>query len=270
MFRRLLLVLLLFSFVSADFIPRNLDVFVTVNEDGTAYIVEQFDFLVTGSYHLSLYETGIPTNNLASWATLTGLNDVRYHVDSRVVDIQNQVIGPQPLSRCNPLEDTCYGQLIITYTTAPYYTDKGITEGTGVVFIDSYKPRTKQYVLNSRAFVFEFSQKEDIILNDITTLTLEVPEGSVVVEVKPLPENFEGSKPPFKEVSYSWSNTILPNFSFIFEKEGSLDSEITAFFLGFQSEVFSWLSGEYGLAIIILVSILLVSYFYLTRSRKGA
>lgn len=266
--KRILFLIMLLSLSAAEYSVTAMDVVIEVNEDGTAEITENIYLLITTDYHISLYKTGITQNDLASWSTLTGLSNVRYHVDNRYVDVSNVVVRPQPVSRCNPLADLCHGELSITYKVGPYMDSMGnpVNE-TGLFTADSYKPRTTKYTLNSRAIRFEESELRDVILGKDQRLTFLIPAKATIIEVTPLPEDV--SKEEIRDAkSLSWENTVLAHFNIVFEKEESLDEEVLGFFLDSRNTFNSIVSGPEGPALIVLILIMVGAYLHLQGKVK--
>ena len=263
--RRLLLLLLLLSLSFAEFRMTALDVLADVGEDGSAQVTERMHFIITTSYHQSLYESTISKNDLASWSSATGSEEVRSHFDNRYVEIDNVVVSPAPLSNCNALADLCHGELVITYTLEPYFDSEGeAIPGTGIFTMDEYKPRTVKYSLNSEAIYFEGSELGDVILGESVRLTLLLPERAELVEVRPVPdEEVTGGA-----TQLSWTNRVLSHFTCVFEIEDSLDQEVVGFFVGTRGELSSLLYGPEGIAILALVAIVIGAYFFLQTKVK--
>ncbi len=266
--KRLLLVILLLSLSYSAFTVTALDVTVDVNEDGSADITEDLYLLITTDYHISVYTNGLTQNDLASWGSLTGLSDVRHHVDNRIVDVQNVVVRPQPVSRCNPLADLCHGELKISYKVDAYRTKEGnAVDNSGLFLADEYKPRTTRYILNSGGMSFEESDLGDVILGENERLTFVFPKMSKITEVTPLPEGV--SKDEVGELKeLGWENTVLARFNIVFEVEESLDTEVLQFFLDAREGITDLVSGPEGPALIILVVIIIGGYLHLQGKVK--
>ena len=266
--RHILFLILLFSLSYAAFTVTALDVVVDVNEDGSADITEDLYLLITTDYHISVYTNGLTQNDLASWGSLTGLSDVRYHVDNRIVDVQNVVVRPQPVSRCNPLADLCHGELKISYRVDAYRSKDGsAVNNSGLFLADEYKPRTTRYTLNSGGMSFEESDLGDVILGKNERLTFLLPDMSTLIEVAPLPEGVE--KDEVTEIrELSWENTVLARFNIVFEEEESLDTEVLQFFLNAREGITDLVSGPEGPALIILIVIVVGGYLHLQGKVK--
>lgn len=266
--RRWAFLLLLLSFSFAEFTLTAMDVLVDVDGDGNAQVTERLHYIITSSYHISLYESGLAKTDMASWSSIVSTGDVRYHLDNRVVNIRNVVVRPAPTSRCNPLAELCHGELTISYDAEPYVrADGSVVPETGIFSVDEYKPRTRKFTLNPGAISFETSELGDVILGENQRITLALPQGAAVQYVSPLPEETIESR---GRVQMAWQNAVLAHFSLVFEKEESLDQEVINFFMGARSELYGFLSGPQGLPALALVLIIAGSYFYLqARERKG-
>jgi hypothetical protein len=269
--RNLLLAVLMLSASFAAFTITAMDMVVNVNDDGTADITESVYLLITTDYHISVYSNGLAQNDLASWSSLTGLSEVRYHVDNRDVDVQDVVVRPQPVSRCNPLADLCHGELKISYHVDSYRNKAGEpANATGLFIADKYKPRTTRYSLNTGALAFEQSELGDVILGENQRLTFLMPGMVEIIKVAPLPEEVEvGEVPYLRELS--WENTVLAHFKITFEKEESLDKEVLEFFMNARDALTGLVSGPEGPALIVLAVIIVGGYLHMqTRVGKVA
>lgn len=267
----LLALILTFSFAYSAITLTSMDVNIDVNEDGSAEITENLGLIITTDYHISLYTSGLSQNDLASWSALTGLQDVRCHVDNRYVDISNVVVRPQPTYQCNPLADLCHGQLKISYHVDGYRDKEGnLINDTGLFLLDEYKPRTTRYSLNSAALGFEESGLGDVILGENERLSIVLPEDAETIEVNPLPEGV--SRADLKGLKeMTWQNTVLARFSIVFEREEGLDQEVLGFFVETRNAIMQVISGPEGIAIIALVVIVVGGYLHLqTRVKKVA
>ncbi len=266
--KRFLLVVMMLSLAYSAFTTTALDMTVEVNEDGSAEITEEIYLLITTDYHISTYAKGLTQNDLASWSSLTGLGDVRYHVDNREVDVQNVVVRPQPVSRCNPLADLCHGELKITYRVAAYADKDGEpVNNSGLFIAEQCKPRTTQYALNSGALSFEKSDLGDVILGENQRLTFVFPEKATLIEVCPLPEG-ENKEDMGKLKELTWENTVLARFGIVFEIEQSLDAEVLQFFLDAREWMTGLVSGPEGPALVVLALIVIGAYIHLQGKVK--
>lgn len=266
-----LFTVLLLSTSFAGFKITAMDVIINVNEDGSADVTENLHLIVTTDYHISLYENGLAQSDLASWSSLTGLNEVRYHMDNRNVDVQEVVVRPQPVSKCNPLADLCHGELRITYHVDAYRNREGEpVNATGLFIADGYKPRTTRFTLNSAALGFEQSELGDVILGENQRLTFVLPGRVSILEVSPLPEDMDAaSLDVVRELS--WENTVLAHFRISFETEDSLDTEVLEFFMDARGWVTGLVSGPEGPALIVLAVIIVGGYLHLqTKVKKVA
>ncbi|MFA5412046.1 MAG: hypothetical protein WC350_01715 [Candidatus Micrarchaeia archaeon] len=267
--RKALFALLLLSLTYAEFTLTAMDVLVDVNAQGDATVTEKLHYIITSSYHISLYESNLAKTDIGSWGALIGSDEVRSHLDNRVVSVENVVVRPAPTSRCNPLAELCHGELTITYEAKPYVRADGEeVPGTGIFTVEQYKPRTTRYTLNEGALQFQTSELGDVVLGENERLSFMLPRGAKVAYVNPLPGNTEQTGDGRQQLS--WENEVLAHFSMVFEKEEGLDQEVIGFFIGARSKLYDFLSGPQGLPAIALVLILAGSYLYLQTKQKKA
>ncbi len=266
--RMWIFVLLLLSFAYAEFTLTAMDVVVDVDGGGNAVVTEQLHYIMTSSYHISLYESGLTKTDLASWGSIINGSDVRCHLDNRVVNIENVVVRPAPTSSCNPLAELCHGELTITYDAKPYVrADGSVVPETGIFSVDAYKPRTKKFTLNPGALSFQTSELGDVILGENQRITIMLPQGGKVQYVSPPPEETIEAQ---GRAQMSWQNAVLAHFSLVYEKEESLDQEVINFFMGARTELYGFLSGPQGIPALLLALIIVGSYFYLQARQKKA
>jgi hypothetical protein len=266
--RRWAFLLLLLSLAFAEYTLTAMDVVVDVDGGGNAKVTEKLHYIITSSYHISLYESGLTKTDLASWSSIINSSDVRYHLDNRVVNIENVVVRPAPTSRCNPLAELCHGELTISYDAKQYArADGSVVPETGIFSVDAYKPRSKKFTLNPGALSFETSELGDVILGENQRITIMLPQGATVQYVSPLPEETVEAQ---GRTQMSWQNAVLAHFSLVFEKEESLDQEVINFFMGARTELYDFLKGPQGMPALLLVLITAGSYFYLQARQKKA
>ncbi len=260
---------LLVALAHAEFRLVAMDVLLDVDEQGNALVTEKLHYIITTQYHIALYESSLAKTDLASWGTVVGSDEVRYHLDSRVVSIGNVVVRPSPTSRCNPIADLCHGELTITYGAGPSKGRGGEPiAGTGVFTVEEYKPRTIRYTLNKGALQFQTSELGDVILGENERLSFMLPRGAKVTYVNPLPGGTEQAGDGRQQLS--WSNYVLAHFSMVFEKEEGLDQEVIGFFMGARGRLYSFISGPEGAPAVALIVIITGSYLYLQRKQKKA
>lgn len=89
-----------------------------------------------------------------------------------------------------------------------------------------------------------------------------------MTDVSPLPNNLEEKRTPFYADSLTWYKQILPRFTLEFEVEGTLESEIVAFFSSIQDVLSEKAMGYEGLPFIFIILILITSLVYLHRVRN--
>ncbi len=268
--RWLLALLLLVPFAHADFLLERVDVQISdIGSDGNAKVHESIKFIMTGDYSQSLYDTGFSNNEMAFWSTTTGLKDVKRHVNPERGEVKDFRIRPQPRTGCNPIQETCHGELILDYTVYPNYnasTGKA-TQGTGLFTVERYKPRTTRYTLNPEALSFTETDQQNIIIDDNVYLSMELPRDAILLDVNPLPP---GSDMEFPEKArhLTWTDMILVRFTLIFDVEDTLEKEVSLFFSDLTSTIVGWVSSPHGYAMVIMVAIILGGYIYINVSKK--
>jgi hypothetical protein len=258
-------VLILFLFISiafASFEIESVNVKISdIQSDGSAKVQESIKFLVKGDFSKKVYDSGFQTkDDLSFWSNSTGLKHVNQHVNPAVVQIENFRLQPQPRSGCNPFLDMCHGELRFDYTIKPSYNKSDIVNGTGLFFVDAYKPRTTRYTLNPKALSFTKTNGGNLILEPEVWLNIELPPESKDILMNPSPSS-SGEE-------LSWNDMVLVQFSLVFEVEESIDKEVTQFFSDVLGNFQTTISSQHGMAFLALIAILVGSYVYINISKK--
>ncbi|MDD5171611.1 MAG: hypothetical protein PHF60_01090 [Candidatus ainarchaeum sp.] len=268
--RKVLILLLLFTMLHAEFLIERVDVSISdIKSDGSANVHESIKFIMYGDYSMSLYDSGIASNDLSFWSTSTGLKDVKFHTNPATVDIRDFRLRPQPRTKCNPIQGTCHGELILDYSAYPNYKANASSEiepGTGLFTVEKYKPRTLRYTINPASLSFTTTPEGNIILDDTVFLTIKLPADSVLLDANPQPS--DSIELPAYVDSLSWTDVVLVKFSLIFDVEEGIDKEVSDFFGSIITSVSNTLGSPHGIAVVVLIIILIGSYAYILMSRR--
>jgi hypothetical protein len=272
---RLPLILLVLAMLvhsqSSNFLIDEVTVHISdISDDGSAKVKENIKFVMYGEYSNSLYDSGIAKNSLTIWANNTELKDVKIHVNTAHVDVRDFRLRPQPRTQCNPIQEICHGELILDYMAYPSYNDTMQSTpviGTGLFRIEQYKPRTKRYTLNPNSLSFTTTSDGNVVLDENVYLTIELPSDSMLLDVNPYPSD-EDLDLPVHVPKLSWTDIVLVKFSLVFDVEQGIDQEISGFFTGITRSISSTLSSPEGFAIIVLMVVLIGSYFYIVMAKR--
>jgi len=269
--RILLILLLVASIASADFMIERVDVTVSdIQGDGSAQVHESIKVVMFGDYSDSVYDSGISTNDLSFWSTNLGLKDVKFHVNPAKVDIRDLRVRPQPRTKCNPIQKICHGELVLDYRAYPTYKDNQTKEpvsGTGLFSVYDYKPRTERFTINPSALSFTTTSEGNVILDKDVYLTIKPPAGSVLLDINPRPEGIDAELPAHID-TLSWTDIVLVKFSLVFDVEEGIDKEVSDFFGGIVGGISSAMSGPQGIALVALVLLVTGSYLYIMMAKR--
>ncbi len=266
--------LLLASLPHADFSMKSLSVFVNVNLDGSANIEEKLEVVVNGSQSRDLYDATRSTySDLTTWKNLTSLSEMRHHVTRAKTEVTDLRIVPGAIERCNSYMGICYATVTITYRIPAGQ------NGSGLMKVERYKPRTARYYLQQDALSFEQTKTGDLILPTGTVIAFAIPQGSEKIFFSTVPTNlgdepdesfkydqdsntryYVGSKRIFR-----WQGNALSKFQFTYEVEMPLESEVVEFFVGSQRSVSDLLFGPQGAAAFFLMFAAAASFYYFNR-----
>ncbi|HIH19000.1 MAG: hypothetical protein UW92_C0001G0011 [Candidatus Jorgensenbacteria bacterium GW2011_GWA2_45_13] len=259
-----LLAAALFSTVTyADFSMRSLEVQVNINRDGGANVEEKIALLISGTPSRELYEaTRAAYSDIATWKNRTKLSEMRHHISRVNTDITNIRVIPQSLESCNSFVGTCRATVLIDYAVP------ASANGSGLVKVDRYKPRTAKYSLQQDALSFEQTKTGDLVLPSGTTISISIPQAAEKIYFSSLPQNLEDESESFRYDQsanlrfytgstriFNWQGDTLSKFQFSYEIESPLESEVIDFFQSSQNFVVQFFLGPQGFPAIFLLAI---------------
>ncbi len=257
----------------ADFSLRSLSVEANINKDGSVNVEERLEMAVNGQPSRELYEaTRAAYSDLATWKNRTQLTEMRHHVSRANLNIENLRITPQALGGCNSFLGVCYATVILDYSVP------AAQNGSGLVKVSRYKPRTALYSLVPDALSFEQTKTGDLVLPKGTTISITIPASSEKVYFSSPPQNVNSGAVNFRydpqsnlryymggEKTFSWGGDALSKFEFTFEVESPLETEVLDFFSELQHAVVRFLTGPEGLAALFILAAGGASAYYFNR-----
>jgi hypothetical protein len=222
---------------------------IYLNNEGGARIVERITLRIHDDESARIYDENMAiTNDITSWKARTGINEIKYNVNTNHVSISNLRVTPQPkitLSMINPYYE---GVLKIEYDV------KDITE------VELIKARTFQHVFKREAFSFTSVDERKIILGENRHIYLYVPEDSYILSIEPKPQNIDFIGVEDKEF-YWRGQTILEDFNFVFIHEISMREEVENFFNDVLENSINFVNSEGGFYLGVILGVFLVTYF---------
>jgi hypothetical protein len=266
--------LLLAGMPRADFSMKSLSVFVNINLDGSANIDEQVEMVINGSSSRELYDTTRAAySDLTTWKTRTELAEMRHHVTRAKAEVTELRIIPQAIERCNSFLGTCYATVVIDYKIP------ATQNGSGLVKVERYKPRTLRYSLQQNALSFEQTETGDLILPTGTVISIAIPQNAEKIFFSTVPTNLAGEpEEDFKYDStsntryyigkkriFKWSGNALSKFQFTYEVELPLETEVVDFFVGSQNTVSELIFGPQGVAALFILLTASASFYYVNK-----
>ena len=259
----------------ADFRLQSLSVFMNVNQDGSVNVEESLNLAMNGSSTQLYRDTRSAYSDLATWQNRTGLSEMRHHVSRAAADITNLRVLPQAISSCNPYVDLCMATVTLDYTVIATSEN-----GSGLVEVDRYKPRTARYSVQQDALSFEQTKTGDLLLPPNTNISIAIPVEAEKIHFSSLPQNLQGDA-NFRydqttntryytgaQRIFGWQGDTLSNFQFTYEIEFPLETEVVQFFQSSQNSVMSLFLGPEGLAALILIAAGAASVYYFNRLGK--
>ena len=264
------------SSVSADFSMRSLSVFININRDGSANVEERVTMTINGSQSRDLYDiTRSAYSDLATWKDRTGLSEMRHHISRANTEITDIRVLPQAVDFCNAFLGLCQASVLIDYNVPAG------ENGSGLVHVEHYKPRTANYSIVQDALSFEQTKTGDIILPPNTNISIAIPQSAQKIYFSTVPSNLAGESENFRfdqsantryyvgsERIFTWQGDTLSNFQFTYEIESPLESEVLDFFHTSEQTVMDLFVGSEGLAAFILLAAAAASVYYFNRLSK--
>ncbi len=270
--------LLVSGIYHADFSTRSLMVFININLDGSASVEERLYMVMDGQPSRELYDTTRSAySDLSTWQSRTGLSELRHHVSRAAAEITDLRITPQSIDHCNSFLGTCYATVVLDYKVAAG------KNGSGLVKVDRYKPRTALYSLQQDALSFEQTKTGDLVIPEGTNITLSIPQTAEKIHFSSPPQNIKAGEENFRhdqssnidyyvgsERLFTWRGDSLSKFEFTYEIESPLESEVLQFFQDSQQSLLQFFFGPEGLAALIIIAAGAASAFQFNRLKLSA
>jgi hypothetical protein len=262
--------LLLFAGLSfSEFAIRSLSVFIEIGADGSADVEERL-YVAMNTSSKDLYEaTRSAYSDIATWQERTGLSELRHHISRAKAEISNLRITPQAIDHCNAVLDLCFANIVIDYSVPAGQ------NGSGLVKVERYKPRTALFSLKPDALSFERTKSGDLVLPKGTNITFIIPPNAQKIYFSSPPQNIAGEGVSSiryykgKTRQFTWNGDLLPDFQFTYEIESPLEDEVIGFFSGMQQKLAGFFFGPEGIPAMIILLAAALSAFYLHKLGKG-
>ncbi len=269
-------ILILAGSMHAEFTLRALSVFMNVNQDGSVNVEERLGIMMNGSSRGLYEDTRAAYSDLATWKNRTGLPEMRHHVSRVSADVANLRVIPQAIERCNAYMNLCHATVVLDYTVLA-----GAQNGSGLVKVDRYKPRTAKYAVQQNALSFEQTKTGDLLLPPNTNISIAIPDAAEKIYFSTIPENLAGQENTFhydqssnmryytgKIRVFDWQGDTLSNFQFTYEIEFALETEVMEFFHSTQNSVIDIFLGPEGIAALIILVAGAATVYYFNRLNK--
>jgi len=263
---------LLLPFSSADFSMKSLSVLANVNMDGSVNVEERLEIVIDRQSSRELYEvTRSAYSDLATWKNRTALSEVRHHVTRANAEIENLRVTPQAVERCNSFMGICHATIVMDYSVP------ASQNGSGLIRVSRYKPRTMRYSLAQDALSFEQTKNGDLLLPAGTTITIALPPQAKKIYFSAPPQNLEQGATyrydsqtnlryyagPIR--SFTWGGDTLPKFEFSYEIESPLEDEVLEFFTSAEKNLVGFMLGPEGAAALFIIAAAASSVYYFNR-----
>ncbi len=250
----------------ADFSMRSLTVFANINRDGSVNVEERLVMAINGTPSKELYEaTRSAYSDLATWKARTALLEMRHHVSRANAQISDLRLTPQSIDYCNAYLATCFATMTLNYVVP------ADQNGSGLVKVERYKPRTARYSLVQDALSFEQTKTGDLVIPPGTIISIAIPQAAENIYFSTPPENLKEQEISNfhlyggEKRTFSWQGNTLSTFQFTYEIESSLESEVLGFFRDSQKAIVGFFTGVQGLAALILLAAAALSVYQFNR-----
>lgn len=251
---RYLIFFLLYSFlfVNASFKDLYLNTTVYLLTNGSANVVEEVTIFVNGS-SMRDYNIAKKALNLtvADWRALTGSTLLMPHVFDK--SYYNFYFFPEAL--------ISYGSFGIAKIRISYTIDNATK-------FDLVGPRLFKYTVNPKIFKFE-TGKSGPVLSDNTSLTIFIPNGAIVEDVYPRPDNQIPFGKNFTISSLVWnSGEPLSFFTLVFYIREGMQEEIFEFMKSVEASIIKFVFSIEGIFVLFLFFLILIAFYLLRKSKK--
>ncbi len=259
--RRLFLLLCLWAIglgtIAATFSYEKTTVKIYPDLEGNAHIVEKIEIKIEGEDSINAYDNNIAiTNDITSWKSRTGIDEIRYHINANIAPISNLRIIPLPKKRLSIINPAYTGILQIEYDVS------GLFNKTLV------KARTYHYTIEKDALSFTTNNKGDIVLNENDYLYIIIPDESEIVSVDPLSQNIDVLDKNEKE--FFWKGkTTLEDFRFIYLHKISLSDEVEQYFIFIRDQFNAFIFSKEGTYLGIMIVLIIATYMLLKSKVKN-
>jgi hypothetical protein len=236
---------------------------MSVREDGTAHVLEEFQLYMDSNASSNFYDSIMALSDISAWKNVTSLENLRVHMDTKYASISDLRLRAQRRQGCNPWTGTCYGIVRLEYDVANAYAGSFMAKSQS-------QPRTSNYTFNPLALSFGVAQAGDVSLLPTTELTINIPQGSVITALNPVPDYIPTTALPLTGVSQlKWSGpSTLASMELSFSREDELSTEVIEFFRSMQRGMVEMLGSREGIALVVMVVIGLASLILLRRYRE--
>lgn len=258
--RRLFLLLCLWAIsaglVAATFSYEKTTVKIYPDLEGNAHVIEKIEINIEGEDSINVYDNNIAvTNDITSWKTRTGIDEIRYHTNTNIAPISNLRIIPLPKKRVSIINPVYTGIVQIEYDA------KGIFNKTQV------KARTYNYMIKRDALSFATNNKGDLVLNEDDYLYIIIPEEAMIVSVDPLSQNLDVLN--MNEKEFFWKGkTTLEDFRFVYMHEISLSDEVEQYFISVRDGFYGFMFSEEGAYLSAMILLIIITYILLKSKVK--
>ncbi len=228
----------------ASYTVSYLNTTISLNQNTSAAVTEVLTVRVSNSSVNQYLTDRIALNfTLSTWQQLIGPELVQ-HVINPTSGIYNFKFNPGPLIR-NSNGGIAY--MVMSY------------EVNNATRVEQTSPRTFIYTFNPSIFNFEHAASGELLPTN-TTLTIEVPKGSHIESVYPIPDS------PATALTTNYANMTtlmwftgepLSKFALSFSMQESLSDEVAGFF----DAVYNTL-GIFTYLIVALIIIAIIAYTY--------
>ena len=242
----ILFVLLAAQIPTASYTVTHLSTTITLNQNTSATVREVLTVTIS-NVSINQYAQDREALNLtlSTWQSLIGPLLVQ-HVINPKSGVYNFKFLPGPPTPTIIGQEQA--QLLMTYNVHNATT------------VDEFAPRKFLYTFNPSIFNFEHGASGQV-LNPNTTLTIDLPSGSRIKTIYPVPDlpigAFAANYTNVTSVSWFYQEP-LSKFTLTFLKQQSIESEVFSFF----SAAYSYLGFfTYVIIAVVIIAFILYTYF---------
>lgn len=233
----LLCVILLFAYSASAYTDYTFSVYVRINPEGSAHVVEKTIFTLDSPQEKVAFEyaLGLGRSALSDWQKYS--KNIKYHLSGSVTN----------------LKITATREFAIVSNAASVTLEYDVANS--IMTIEKVGSRSSLYTLDSSFLNFGTSRSNEAILGSNMRFSIELPKDAMLAKLSPTPLDFSNN-------IANWTGPLTARWELSYEREQPISEEVNQFFVSLSDQ----LKG--GLLYILAAALLLLVLFKAMQVKK--